>query len=181
MKKIIVLSSLVLFYSPLFAEEKGQKIAPVVVERPTHEQLAKLQGEQRAYKHKKNGGREIKPIVTVKKRSLIGSSTLLATGSHWTIVPKGSIIHIPARFKNKVVTKPQGKLQDWPVFLRENAGWIHLHSIPMKQAHGQEFLGEKEMKAYKSVGKMVIATCGGHPISVAPKAFVPPVEEADKK
>jgi len=185
MKAISIISIFVCSTLGLHAEagkvEASPNLKPIVVsERPTHASLAKKQKEQKSKKYTNGEVKEIKPIVTVKKRSLIGSSTLIASGNHWTIVPKGAVIHLPDLLKSKVVSKPQGKLQHWPVFLRENSGWIHLHPVSLKHAHGQKFLGEKPMKAYKSMGKMVIATRGGNPISVAPKAFVPPVEEADK-
>ena len=168
------------------ADEKknatGADLKPIVIsERPTHAALVKRQNKEIEHNKQKTGGAEIKPVVTIKKRSLMDSSTILATGSNWAIVPKGSVIHIPDHLKSKIASKPQGRLQEWPVFLRANAGWIHLHSIPLKQAHGQEFLGEEKMKAYKSIGKVVVAVSGGHPISVAPQAFIPPAEEADKK
>lgn len=186
MKAFTTIGTLALCTFILHADEAavgaGANIKPIVVsERPTHAALAKKQAEQKAHKHKHAENKELKPIVTVKKRSLIGNSTLIASGAHWTIVPQGSIIHLPKRLKDKVVSKPQGKMQNWPDFLRENYGWIHLHPISMQHAHGQKFLGEEAMKAYKTVGKMVIATCGGNPISVAPKAFVPPVETSEKK
>lgn len=187
MKAIVVIGALAVaaLASPVGAEPgaAGANLKPfVVVERPTHAELAKKQAEQRAHKHNHDhdAAKPIKPLVTVKKRSLVGSSTLLASGAHWTIVPKGSVIYLPPRLKGKVVSKPQGTLQDWPVFLRENYGWIHLHPISLQHAQGQKFLGEKPMKAYKSMGKAVIATCGGSPISVAPQAFVPPVDNAEK-
>jgi len=172
---VIVLSSVTL---NAYADEPAMK--PIVVsERPTHTQLAK---KQAAYHAKRHGNKEkapIKPIVTIKKRSLVGMSTLLAARGHWALVPKGAVIHIPKHLKEKIVSKPQGTLQDWPVFLRENAGWIHLFPVDLEIARGNKTVDEKEMKAYKTMGKMVIATSGGYPVSVAAKALVPPV--ADKK
>lgn len=181
MKIQTVLGVFILSSAVFNAYADGLVIKPIVVsERPTHAQLAK---KQAAYHAKRHGNKEevpIKPIVTIKKRSLVGMSTLLAARGHWALVPKGAVIHIPKKLQAKVVTKPQGTLQDWPVFLRENAGWIHLFPVDLEIARGKKTIGEKQMKAYKTMGKMVIATSGGYPVSVAPKALVPPAKDAEK-
>ncbi|MBK1830552.1 hypothetical protein JIN77_07430 [Verrucomicrobiaceae bacterium R5-34] len=155
--------------------------AIVVSERPTHAQLAKKQTDYRTQRHGSAEVRSVKPIVTVKKRSLMGMSTLLASRGHWALVPKGSIIHMPQQLKGKLVTSPQGKLQDWPVFLRENAGWIHLFPVDLAIARGHKTIDEKQMKAYQTMGKMVIATSGGYPVSVSEQALVPPTVEGKDK
>ncbi len=167
----------------IFAKEVKPELKPiVVVERPTHRQIAKKQGVQREEKAKVRVNKELKPIITVKKKlSLVERSTLLASGAYCAMVPKGSVIYVPDRYKNKVVMKPQGKLKNWNAFLSANSGWIHLHQVRLKQAFGQEFLNEDKMKAYKSIGKIVIAVNGGNPISVAPKALVIPLENEEIK
>lgn len=184
MKSITVLTTFVLASSALFAEEAKPKAKPplVIEERPTHKNIAKKQVVQSKEKAKVRVNKELKPIITVKKKlSLVERSTLLASGSYCALVPKGSVIYVPEHYKNKIVSKPQGRLKNWASFLNANAGWIHLHEVELKQAFGQKYLGEEKMKAYKSIGKIVIATNGGSPISVAPKALLPPVEDEDKK
>lgn len=118
-----------------------------------------------------------KPSVKVAKKSLIGSSTLLANNGQWTLVPRGSVIHIPERLKDKVVAAPTGRLVEWKSFLRRNHGWIHIHSVKMTQAQGREKISQDAIKAYKSMGKIVVAACAGGPISVAPDSLKPEEEE----
>jgi len=49
----------------------------------------------------------------------------------------------------------------------------------MVQAQGKEVINQKTIKAYESIGKIVVATCSGGPISVAPSTYK--IEAEDKK
>ena len=178
---ITTLGIFALLLSPpvIQAEEDGNNGANPRL-RPTHNDIAKKQAEQRKKAPKITPSKE-KPAITIKKRSLIASSTLLASNGHWTLVPRGAIIHTPAHLKTKIVSKPQGTLIDWNTFLRKNYGWIHVHAVQMSQAQGKKPIKPEAIKAYKSIGKMVIATCAGGPISVAPSAITPKDKEQEKK
>lgn len=180
MKSILVTGVLFLAAAAISAEEEAKSKPPVVSGRPTHADLVKRQAELKKAEAKNGGGKEVAPIGTTKKRGILVKTIMLANGSNWTRLPKGCVIHVPDRYKNKIVTEPQGKLQSWPDFLRRNAGWIHVHSVSKKQAHGLEFLGEEKMKAYKTIGKIVVATYHGNPISVSSKSFIPPVDPPEK-
>lgn len=156
-----------------YAEEK----APVTPKkRVSHADLVKKKKELEK-KPSEVIAPATKPTVQVKKKSLIGSSTLLANNGTWTLVPKGSVIHIPENLKSKIVTAPTGRLIEWKTFLRKNHGWIHTHAINMTQAQGKDKVNQDTIKAYKSMGKIVVATCSGGPISVAPDALKPEEEE----
>lgn len=169
---IITITSLALPFA-VHGDEEEKK--PVIAKKPTtHKEIAAKQKEQADKKAEKHGDGPIKPIVTVKKRSLIANSSLLASGGDWTLIPRGSVIHIPLHLKNKVVSKPKGKLINWKNFLRKNYGWLHVHEIKMTQAQGREKIDQKAIKAYKSIGKIVVATCAKGPISVAPDSLKPP-------
>ncbi len=185
MKLLIISAAFALCLTASYADTENAATKPVVLtKRPTHADIVKIQDKQKHEKHKHNKSRPLteKPLVTIKKRSLIGSSTLLAHGAHWTLVPKGSVIHVPARLKDKVVSKPTGTLISWKKFLVSNYGWLHTHPVKMTQAQGREKIDQKTIKAYKTMGKLVVATCAQGPISVAPKSLTPPVKpEADDK
>jgi len=162
------------------AEDNPTPAAPTnIVKRPTHKDLVKVQQEQEKEKHKRNASRPVtkKPIVTIKKRSIIGSSTLLSSGVHWTLVPRGAVVYVPDHLKGKIVAKPSGTLISWKKFLHKNYGWLHIHPVKMTQAQGKEKISQKSIKAYKSMGKIVVATCAQGPISVAPDSLKPPVDE----
>lgn len=155
-----------------------EKTAPAPVMRPTHADIAKKRQEQDKAATTK-GKTSDQPLVKTKKRSLINNSTLLTSFGKWTLVPRGSVIYLPKHLRSKIAPKPQGDLVNWKIFLHKNRGWIHLHPVTMIQAQGKEAINAKTIKAYQSIGKIVIATCAGGPISVAPSAYQ--LEDADEK
>ena len=106
-----------------------------------------------------------------KKYDLIKNSTILTSGGLWTPIPRGAVIYAPSHLKSKITIQPKSKLVDWVVFFRKNAGWIHLHRVTMAQARGTESLTPETIKAYQSMGKIVIATYQNSIISVMPEAF----------
>lgn len=178
-KPSLTLALLATLITPVFAEGDGEKKPVVARKPPSHADIAKIQQTQakaRDHIHKKAP----QPLVTIKKHSLIGSSALLGHSGYWTLVPRGSVIHIPTRHLGKVLAKPKGKLLSWKQFLRENYGWLHVHEISMSQAKGRKKINPKSIEAYKSIGKIVVATCSKGPISVAPDSLKPPVANEDK-
>lgn len=170
--KLIPLLSITLL-SLSHAEDKNT-ITPK--KRVSHEDLIQKKKELAKKTAEVVAPDEAPPIV-VKKKSLIGSSTLLTNNGQWTLVPKGSVLHIPENLKSKIVTAPSGKLIEWKTFLRKNHGWIHIHTVKMTQAQGKEKVSQDAIKAYKTMGKIVIATCAGGPISIAPDALKPAEKE----
>lgn len=164
----------------LQAEEGGGTTTSAVPRKPpTHEELAKAQKKQ-AEDRKRTTAEPSEPVVKAKKRSLIASSTLLAGGRHWTLVPRGAVVHVPPHLRDRIIAKPAGELLSWKAFLRKNQGWIHVLEINMAQAKGTRKIDPKTIKAYQSVGKVVIATCAKGPISVSPDALKPPAPEQEK-
>ncbi|MBK1830367.1 hypothetical protein JIN77_06500 [Verrucomicrobiaceae bacterium R5-34] len=145
---------------------------------PTHADLVKLKAAQ---DKAAPPAEPAKPIAKAKRKTLIGSSTLLANNGHWTLIPKGAVIYIPERHKGKLVSKPTGTLIEWKKFLIANHGWIHVHPVTMTQAQGKDKLADDVMKAYQSMGKVVVATCAGGPISVAPISLLTEEETAELK
>ena len=119
MNRLLVIPSLSFCLFVLPAHAEGDKVPAVrptnIVKRPTHKDIVKTQQEQKRAKHKKNTSRALtkKPLVKIKKRSIIGSATLLGSGEHWTLVPRGSVVYIPPRLKAKIITKPMGSLIGW--------------------------------------------------------------------
>ena len=155
--------------SAIYAD-KGEGV-PTPVKRPSHEDISKKQKEQATQVPVLAPSKE-KTILPSEKRSLIAKSTLLSSDSFWTLLPRGSVIHVPKHLKGKVTRKPYGALVDWKTFLRKNHGWIHVHEVTMTQAQGKGSINPKIIEAYQSMGKIVVATCSGGPISVAPTSLV---------
>ena len=112
--------------------------------------------------------------VKKKRLGIVESSTMLAYRGHWTLVPISSVIHTPSTHKDKIVTKPKGDLLTWESFLTKNSGWIHTHEVTIDQARGEKAINQKVIDAYKSMGKLIVATYKKGPISVEKSALSPP-------
>jgi len=145
---------------------------------PTHSDILKKRAailEKKNTKETTQGYTpKVIPPLQKKKKGLIERSTLLAYNGEWTLLPKKAVLHTPDHLKDKIVTTP-GKLKivKWPTFLRKNHGWIHTHPISKEQATAKEKINEEAIKAYKTIGKMVVATYNGKPISIHPNALEP--------
>ncbi len=102
-------------------------------------------------------------------RDPLSHSTILALNGYWTFVPKGAVIHVPSRFADRIVSKPQGKLIPFPKFLSKNYGWLQT-----RECKNSEILGDLENpeKFHESIQKcncLLIATRQKKPVSTSLK------------
>ena len=116
-------------------------------------------------------------LIKPAKRSLIQDSTILVSYGKSTLIPNGSILFVPDNLKSKITKAPSGTMITWKDFVASNGSWIHKHPVKMKQARGEALVSQEAIARYQKLGKIVVATYGGAPISVAPKALLPPAEE----
>lgn len=105
-----------------------------------------------------------------------GAHILVNRGQH-TIIPKGSIIYLPAKDKAKVTETPSGKFTFWPHFIKKNQSWIWLYEITLKQARGLEPIPEHKLKELAKLNRMIVATYKKNPISI----LAPPPENNGNK
>lgn len=179
MKFLYPLIPLLMFFSGLaflFAGETEKQEQKAFRMRPTHEALMARQDKSReALQDKQLEVKVAKPVVKKEREgpdssSLIKRSAILSSGRNWTIVPKGAVLHVPDQYQARVNGARAGKLIPWKAFYTQNRGWIHVHSVSMNQARGEEKIDPKQVEAYKSVSRVVVSVCHGGPISViAPK------------
>jgi len=160
--------------SILFGSVHAQTITPKP--RPSHADLIKKRKDNQPKITEQETNQK---IVKPAKKSLIGSSTLISDGRNWTLLPKGSVVHIPEMHKKKIVSKPVGKLMEWKKFLTRNGSWIQTYPVEMKQAQGKESLNKEKFLRFQKLNKIVVATCASGPISVSKDAF--PKDETQKK
>ena len=113
---------------------------------------------------------KLKQIRSGKTESLVNRSSTLSHGKHWTFVPKGSLLHVPLNYKDRVDGERNGTLLPWAQFLAKNRTWVHAQDVTLAQARGDVPFTEDEVKVYKNNGRVVVAVCHGGPISVKPPA-----------
>jgi hypothetical protein len=86
------------------------------------------------------------------------------------MVPKGSILHVPPAYKNRLSDKPTGQLLPWKEFYQRNRGWIFTQTVDMANARGESTLPQNVLKNHQQLGRVVVAVLHQGPISVkAPK------------
>jgi len=117
----------------------------------------------------------IKPMVTVKHTSLYKNSHIIASRGEHAIIPKRSILFLPASLKAKVVEKPTGEFILWPIFMKKNQNWIWTYEVTLDQAKGIAPLPEGKLEGFSKLNRLVVALFRGNPVSV-----LTPKKETDK-
>jgi hypothetical protein len=155
--------------------EEGVKVRP----RMTHEQLAKLQRprdpnlKERKVRladieqpRTKEANPEVSSQLAKRRESLVARSTVVSSASSWTILPRGSVLLTPSRFKARIDGERRGRLVSWQDFYAKNTSWIRLLPVTLDQATGRFPLTEDYLSSLKRTGLLVVAVCEGGPISV---------------
>ena len=155
--------------------EERVKVRP----RMTHEQLSKLQRPRDPglkirkvrladieQPRTKEVNLEVSSQLEKRRESLVARSTIVSSSSSWTILPRGSVLLTPSRFKSRVDSERRGKLVSWRDFYARNASWIRLLPVTLDQATGRVPLTEEYLSSLKRIGLLVVAVCEGGPISV---------------
>lgn len=139
---------------------------PILV-RVTPETLARLQKKDPMIRLVGANGEDIE-VQRPAAASIVGRSTILHDGKHWTLVPNGSVVHVPETLKGKVNSRPVGTLLPWQDFLTRNRGWLTTAEISFDQAAGNEVLPAASIANWKNSGKLVVTVHHMGPISVLP-------------
>ncbi|NWK54426.1 hypothetical protein HW115_02305 [Verrucomicrobiaceae bacterium N1E253] len=156
------------------AAETNNHSANTPKKRPSHEDILDKQAKSpRPVPTTNSAPAQSEKIHTPQKNKPLSRSTILSHANKWTKIPQGSIMYTPDHLKKNIVATPTGKILSWNDFYRKNAGWIHLHPVTINQARGLTVIKADIIKAYQSMGKVVVATYHKAPISVMPKALEP--------
>mgnify|MGYP000882838925 FL=1 len=155
MKSTVILWALAM---PVFAAQ------PVLV-RVTPETLKKIQERDPMVRLAQPSPDEAK-VKRPVDASILHESTVLHDGKNWTLVPNGSLVHLPDSLKARVNAKPVGTLLPWHEFLRRNPAWLVSHEVTFEQAAGNESLPAEASKDWKNHEKIVVAVRQTGPISV---------------
>ena len=155
--------------------EEHVKVRP----RMTHEQITRLQSprdpnlKQRKVRladiEQPRTGKvdsEVSSQLAKRRESLVARSTVVSGASCWTILPRGSVLLTPSRFKRRVNNERRGKLVTCTDFYAKNASWIRLLPVTLDPATGRSPLTDEYLSSLKRTGLLVVAVCEGGPISV---------------
>ncbi|MDX1679659.1 MAG: hypothetical protein R3242_02910 [Akkermansiaceae bacterium] len=117
------------------------------------------------------------PTKVNQPKDLIATSDFLSFGGLSTLIPKRSILHVPTHFQDRVKFEKGSDIVVWPVFFRNNRGWIRTMEVTRAQAQGKEPFAEEVLESLRESSILVVATYREGPISVAPYTD-PKAEEA---
>jgi hypothetical protein len=90
----------------------------------------------------------------------------LYDGSNYTRVPVGSVLALPANYRNRVLEKPKGDLMLWPEFVAKNKDWVGGWEVPITMVYGDTEQNKNVMKQISQDTRVLVALFKGNPITV---------------
>jgi len=164
MKKHLILGAagLVMAATCATAQQKQQ-----MRDAATHEQLAGVLKQQQANDPLRELPRQEgkDPSKENVPQDLISRSDVLCFNGMATLVPKKSILALPALFADRVGMVPGAKLVGWAEFHAANRGWVTTQEITLAQARGEQPLEEALNERLSKSTNVVVSTLQGGPIS----------------
>jgi hypothetical protein len=134
---------------------------------PTHEELASTLRQQQAAdpmrQLPKVEGND--PSKENQPEDLLKRSDILCFNGLATLVPKQSILALPAGLADRVGMRDGAKLVGWNEFLAANRGWLIPQEVTLAQARGQEPLAQQLAERLAKSTNIIVATLQGGPIS----------------
>lgn len=107
-----------------------------------------------------------KRVQSSAGQSILGSSVILGNGHHWTLVPKGSVLHLPDALKSHILDQPSGEIMAWTQFLARNRSWLTTSEVSLETASGELPIPPAKSKSWTRGGNIVVAVHRGGAISV---------------
>lgn len=141
-----------------------------MTEAPTHGQVeARLRAQEQNDPMKALQSTDAgDPTEAARPADLLATSDFLCFNGKATLVPKGALLAVPARFRDRLRFQPGASIMTWPQFIAHNRGWISTAGVTLDQAGGKQPLSEELTKRLAETSTVVVATFHGGPISVNP-------------
>ena len=100
------------------------------------------------------------------ENSLWMHSLILFDGEKFTIIPEGSILHLPKALQSKVISKAQGDFTFWPNFLKRNVSWLAAKEVPLAMARGDSKMAQTVLAEVAGDPRALVAVYKGGPIMI---------------
>ena len=101
-----------------------------------------------------------------KLKKFYEGSTIITLEDIHTVVPKGSVLHVPEGLAKMIVKQPKGEMMFWPEFLQKYPKLVITKEVTWKTAKGEDPIKGSELKAFVEGGKIVVAVFKKNPLSV---------------
>jgi hypothetical protein len=123
------------------------------------------------------GVRQLKPPqASIPRRSSFYERALILGepgGDMHAIVPLGSVLHLPDHLRDRVLSKPQGKLVAWETLLKNSKNWLGTQEISLAASRGESH--EIDVLSAQLAGerRIIIAVNQARPVPVLQPAEAP--------
>ncbi|MDB6116935.1 MAG: hypothetical protein JWO08_716 [Verrucomicrobiaceae bacterium] len=111
-------------------------------------------------------GKPVDKTAPSMENSLWMHSLILFDGEKFTIIPEGSILHLPKALQSKVVSKAQGDFTFWPNFLKRNVSWLAAKEVPLAMARGDSKVAQTVIAGIAGDPRALVAVYKGGPIMI---------------
>lgn len=98
----------------------------------------------------------------------VASSLVLCNLGIATLIPNHAVLHVPKRFESRLKMQPNARIRTFPEFVRTNQTWVRTFEVTQAQAEGSEAIDPEAFENEKRLGRVIVATFHGGPISVLP-------------
>lgn len=98
--------------------------------------------------------------------SLLTSSILISDGESFTILPLGSVLHLPVSLRPHIITRPTGDVLMWPDFLQKNPALITVKEVPLPMSRGEIKPTAAMLSEMSNESRIVVAVYRGCPITI---------------
>ena len=163
----------------------AQTAAPPVMQRPLPREVVDEAALQQQMKGARKLGellqeRKVAPVDPARRPQastrLQDRSIILSDGESFTLLPHGSILHLPEALRTRVVAKPAGRFLLWPAFLDRHADWLAAQEVPLAMARGDARSAAAVLGPLAREKRLVVAVYRKGPISILEAA--PPAAKA---
>lgn len=123
------------------------------------------------------GVRQLKPPqASIPRRSSFYERALILgepDGAMHAIVPLGSVLHLPDHLRDRVLSKPLGKLVAWETLLKNSKTWLGTHEISRAAARGEGHEIDLLTAQLASERRIIIAVNQERPVPILQPAEAP--------
>lgn len=178
MKIILILTGF------LAAALQAQQAKPVFRDAATNEQLTEQYRKVSLDNPMKLLPEEKGPDPSVENHvgNLLENSELITFNGRTTLVPKNSLVLIPAKLKERVNNhQASSAIVSWLDFYSVNRGWISTVEVTLAQARGDEPVAPEILENLGKSGNLVVAVLKNGPISVMPPKDKTPIQTSSEE
>jgi hypothetical protein len=119
-------------------------------------------------------GKPVEPSQSDTGVSLYARSLMLEDSGHYTLIPQGAILHLPASQRTKLTGQPSGTFLTWTKFLKQNGSWLATREVSMPIATGENPKSLAKLIADLSTEThAVVAVYRNSPVSILEVATAP--------